>query len=327
MEKINPRKLIQESRRSVREFMQDSLADLVEDYVSDLINKKSNAKMSGVDNYEKELIQAIVVVADEAIKMAKKEAPKSKDVKMVDAIDRHYKFADFSDLPKSVQKLISKRSKDIVGKQIKDLETVLLGQLKKSQAEGGDPDEIEADLLSTADDFIGGASVAGGADLIATSVISQARSAYFFQPDTLEEIEAFEFNNDVPVTDICIELSNGGSGRIFAKDDPEIENYQPPLHFNAILEGTLIKTIHGEIPIEKLDIGDIVLTHNDNYKRVYNFMSKFEDKEYFEIELENGKKISITGEHPVLTKNRSWVRADQLNMSDDIVCFEDIHDD
>lgn len=125
------RKLIQESRSAVRELMQSGLADLIDSFVSDLMKNKSKAKIKKADDYEKEVIDAITVVADEAIKMAKKEVPKSKDVKLTDIVKDEIKFADFSNLPKSVQKLISERSKAIVGKQIKDLEVLMLGQLKK----------------------------------------------------------------------------------------------------------------------------------------------------------------------------------------------------
>ena len=53
-----------------------------------------------------------------------------------------------------------------------------------------------------------------------------------------------------------------------------------------------------------------------------NFLTK-SFKEYFEIELECGKKINITGEHPVLT-GRSWIRVDELLITDEIVCVEDV---
>jgi intein/homing endonuclease len=58
-------------------------------------------------------------------------------------------------------------------------------------------------------------------------------------------------------------------------------------------------------------------------------MSKFEDKEYFELELENGKKLKLTGEHPVYVKRDNklaWVRADELLISDDVICQEDVFD-
>jgi SPP1 gp7 family putative phage head morphogenesis protein len=135
-------------------------------------------------------------------------------------------------------------------------------------------------------------------------------------------IEAFLFSAimDDVTSDICRDLD----GKVIYKDDPNLGQYVPPVHFNAVVEGTRIKTSEGEKKIELVVKGDRVLTHENNFMEVYDTMSKFEDKEYLEIELDDGKTINITAEHPVFTV-RGWIPAGELNMNDDIVTEEDIH--
>ena len=117
--------------------------------------------------------------------------------------------------------------------------------------------------------------------------------------------------------DSTSEICDGLHGRIFKAGEQPV----PPLHFNALVEGSQILTKNGLIPIENIRVGDEVLTHKGRYCKVYDTMSKFEDKEYFTIDTDNGLSLKITGEHPVLT-TRGWVRADELRMLDDIVCLE-----
>lgn len=147
-----------------------------------------------------------------------------------------------------------------------------------------------------------------------TEVMNKGRIAFFEESKVISGYQYSAILDD-RTTEIC----RGLHGKTFLKGDQPI----PPMHFNAIVEGSLIKTKHGFTSIEEVKAGDYVLTHLGNYKRVYDTMSKFEDKEYFEIELENERVIKITGEHPVLTQ-RGWIRTDSLLMADDIMCLEDI---
>lgn len=42
------------------------------------------------------------------------------------------------------------------------------------------------------------------------------------------------------------------------------------------------------------------------------------DKQWMEIELEDGSKIKMTEDHEVHTKNRGWIKASELSENDDI---------
>jgi SPP1 gp7 family putative phage head morphogenesis protein len=147
-----------------------------------------------------------------------------------------------------------------------------------------------------------------------TEVMNKGRVAFFEQSNVVDGYQYSAILDD-RTTPIC----QGLHGKRFKKGDQPI----PPMHFNALLEGTLIETRKGKLPIENIEIGDIVLTHKGNWCEVYDTMNKFEDKEYFCIELENGKEINITGEHPVFT-DKGWIRADELLFTDNIICLENV---
>ena len=179
--------------------------------------------------------------------------------------------------------------------------------------------EVETFLENEGLSWLDGTAVELGSSLTAASVINDARNAFFIDDDTLEQVDAFEFVNPDPKSEICISLT----GTIFAKDDPDMFKYTPPLHWNAVLSEALVTTYEGKKKIKNIKIYDLVLTHKNRYMPVTEVMSKFEDKEYFEIKTNDGKILNITGEHPILT-NRGWIPTDQLVLGDDIITIEDI---
>ena len=132
-----------------------------------------------------------------------------------------------------------------------------------------------------------------------------------------EKIYAMQYSAilDDRTTDHCLSLD----GRIVKPGSSEYYDYSPPQHFNALVEGSMITTKEGEKKIEDIKIGDEVLTHKNRYCKVYDVMDKFEYKDYFELELEDGKILKITGEHPVFTE-RGWVRVDELKEDDLVFC-------
>lgn len=79
--------------------------------------------------------------------------------------------------------------------------------------------------------------------------------------------------------------------------------------------------------ISEVNIGDEVWTYNtDKNKKeikevdyVYKNLSVNDDM--YEIELENGDIINITGNHKVLLTTNIWKRVDNLNIDDDILDF------
>lgn len=85
--------------------------------------------------------------------------------------------------------------------------------------------------------------------------------------------------------------------------------------------GTMINTPNGVIPIEDIQENDIVL--GDNYsdvrsQKVEQLFERDYDGELIELELEDGKVLSLTPEHEVYTTNRGWVYAKDLTETDDV---------
>jgi hypothetical protein len=79
--------------------------------------------------------------------------------------------------------------------------------------------------------------------------------------------------------------------------------------------------------IQYINQGDLVMTINEKTKEldnkeveyVYHNMSK--GQQMYEIELENGQILKITGNHKVMTNN-GWKRADKLTEYDDLLYID-----
>lgn len=78
--------------------------------------------------------------------------------------------------------------------------------------------------------------------------------------------------------------------------------------------GTLVDTINGQTPIEDIQEGDFVLTHDGSYQRVSERMARNEDYGVIRLKITGSPVgISATSEHPVLIKqgrnNKSLTKA------------------
>jgi len=72
-------------------------------------------------------------------------------------------------------------------------------------------------------------------------------------------------------------------------------------------KGTLITTDKGLVPIERIKVGDLVLTDKGRFKPVIQL-----HKNFYKGKLHQIGESWLTGNHPVLT-SRGWVRAANLN--------------
>ena len=128
-------------------------------------------------------------------------------------------------------------------------------------------------------------------------------------------VEAFLFSAiiDSQTTEIC-EAQNG---KVIYKDDPELANYTPPLHFNALTGDTKISCLNGDKPISEIKKGDWVRTHTGKFRKVYDTMKEHRDEEIYIIELDNGQRLKVTGDHPIMT-NRGWQNASDVLVTDEL---------
>lgn len=247
------RKQIKEASDQLRELMEDHLSGIAENLVNQVMasarqlipSRKLEAIKDlspvGIQAYKSELLDALAMMANDAIEGARKEVPKAKNVKLSDADP--VQLGELERLPLKLQKRIKTRLDLLVGKQIGDLQKTIEFAYAEAENETDSDEVVENDIRDSALGWLDGPAMETGAALNASSVINDARNAFFFDDQVLEELDAFEFVNGDPVTPVCQDLA----GTIFSKDDPEADRYFPPLHWNCkssiqpILKGNLGK--------------------------------------------------------------------------------------
>ena len=90
---------------------------------------------------------------------------------------------------------------------------------------------------------------------------------------------------------------------------------------------TRITTKKGKVKIKDITIDDIVLTYNEETKiyewnRLVKIHKNIPAEKSYDIILESGDKITITGNHKVLIKDIGWKRVDELQEGDDIISYD-----
>lgn len=259
MAKLTPRMEIKEAGKILTDLFTEELSKIGDEMVKQAMSawrdgKKSlgELKWPGEMEYRARVRDTLTLLASQSILKARSEVPKAKNVKLFDENESILFAATsliFDKLPKDVRDFITKQCDLLVGTQLGDLERNLKFQYLDSFGTTDSELLFEEDMTEVCVDYIDGNSVRNGANLLASKTVNEARQAFFFDDETLEEIDAFEFVNGDPVTDICNDLA----GKVFAKDDPNMWRYTPPLHWNCksyivpILKGKL-----GRREIEKL---------------------------------------------------------------------------
>lgn len=253
MAKKTPRNQIREGKKLLEELMLSHLSAIADGMISTVmgrarrltpsqrLNAIKDLKPQGVLAYRAELLDAMAALSYDALEAARTEVPKAKKVQLTET--------QFEKLPPALQKKLKSRLDLLVGKQLGDLQKVIEFAYAQNEDTTDSDDQIEADLKDSAVGWLDGTALQSGAEITAATVVADARDAFFFDSDVLEEIAAFEFVNGDPVSDICKDLA----GTVFAKDDPDMFRYTPPLHWNCksyirpILAGKM-----GNRTIEKL---------------------------------------------------------------------------
>lgn len=90
---------------------------------------------------------------------------------------------------------------------------------------------------------------------------------------------------------------------------------------------TLVTMADGsQLPISEINVGDNILSYdfdkNDYAPKEVTHCCNFDlDKDWIELEFDNGTKIKCTQDHKFFTKNRGWIDAKELNESDIFITF------
>lgn len=271
-------KLMREAQKGLKEIMQVQLAVIADNMISQVMaaarklptSKRLDAlhgiTPKGIQEYRSLLLDGIVLIAEDGIESARKEVPKAKKVKLA-RIDRF--------TPKLRDKMKT-RTELLIGKQIGDLQKVIEFAYATNEDTTDSDDTVEQDLRDSALGWLDGTALEAGASITASTVINDARDAFFFDPEVLEEIEAFQFVNGDPVTDICQDLE----GTIFAKDDPDMFRYTPPLHWNC--KSYIIPIVNGNLKgreIEKLEPSTKELKEQIQFHDVFSIVKDGKESE------------------------------------------------
>ena len=175
-------------------------------------------------------------------------------------------------------------------------------------------------------------------DIRPSRVIVDPSAASFIEALTRCGFKVEKADNDV-VSGIRLTASLLKSGKIKicrGCDDALREFYQyrwdekaaedRPLKTNdhCLTGDTLVDTVDGAIPISKLvgKTGNVYCTDGETVQigHFHNVRMTQENAEIYEINLNNGKTIKATADHPVLTK-RGWVAVKDLRSNDVIACI------
>lgn len=179
----------------------------------------NDVSVSGKRAYYDELKSTLAEIALDSIEEARNEVPKAKKVKL----------AEFKKLPIGLQKRISSQLRLITTNTVADLEKAVFFQFGDSVVSTDSAATITMDLESKVENFVKGSSVSTAGGNAGSRIVNEARNAFFFDDEVLEEIESFTFINGDPTAPICQDLA----GQTFSKGDVEARRLFPPLHHNC----------------------------------------------------------------------------------------------
>jgi hypothetical protein len=90
----------------------------------------------------------------------------------------------------------------------------------------------------------------------------------------------------------------------------------------CLIKGQKVFTQRGEIPVEEIVIGDMVMSYNEIVKekewKIVENISNTQKEDLIEIITEKGNKLTLTNNHLVFTQ-RGWVKAGELSIEDELL--------
>lgn len=243
---------ITEAQKALRAVMTQNLSKIAENMIGQIMSKVGRLTPStqldaikdispvGVAEYRTALLDALAVIASDALDKARKEVPAKKNLKLAGEEDS-IQLGEFERLPAALRKKVTAQSRLLVDTQIADIEKAVYFQFTSSVDSTDSLLVLQDDLYGVAEDYIDGATVYAGANATAANMVNSARNAFFLDDEVTAELDAFVFTNGDPVSPICKDLDK----TVFSADDPNLNRYWPPLHWNCksyilpILKGNL----------------------------------------------------------------------------------------
>ena len=140
--------------------------------------------------------------------------------------------------------------------------------------------------------------------------------------DGIRDVATHLNAGDILFNDCCKDcISEFG---LYRWDEKAAEDRPLKTNDHCLTGDTLVDTVDGAIPISKLvgKTGNVYCTDGETVQigHFHNVRMTQENAEIYEINLNNGKTIKATADHPVLTK-RGWVAVKDLRSNDVIACI------
>lgn len=129
--------------------------------------------------------------------------------------------------------------------------------------------------------------------------------------EIIADYAGIPFPSPIPIVISCDETQGG---------DPSYKMVKPiDIWWGCFAKNTKIYKADGSmVAIDNLQIGDSIMTWQNGDQRIVDIISGFESQ-LVRIELINGQTISVTEDHPMLSK-RGTIRARELSAAD-ILCY------
>lgn len=219
------------NKAALKTLMQDQL-DVLYNNLKDALRKKYKSlsgsdkilaakglQTPGLNAYKAVLRENLATVADSSLAESRKKVPSKKNVKL----------AGYDALPPPIRKLVDAQSTLIAETQAADIEKQVFFSFTSNAASSDDIDAILFEVDGAVENGISGMNVEAAAGNAVAHVTQQAAMSFYGDPEVLDEIESFTFENEDPVSEICQALA----GTTFAVGDPDMDRYTPPLHHNC----------------------------------------------------------------------------------------------
>jgi len=246
-----PRTIIVDKKPELKDLMQKhmkAIGTALKDQImagynnlpeSQRFNAIKNLTPTGVATYKAELLNALAEISFISMNGAREEVGL-----------KHIKLSEFDELPPTVKKRIKALAELLSGSQsddlVKHLSFVYLSNVDSIQGAAAMNKLLdEAVTILTL-----GPTTTVGSGNITAQVVNETRAAIFLDPEVDSEIESYTFKNPDPITPICQSLV----GVVFAKNDPDLNQYRPPLHHNC--KSYLSVNLKGGRPKEVTDKAD-----------------------------------------------------------------------
>jgi hypothetical protein len=159
----------------------------------------------------------------------------------------------------------------------------------------------------------------------ATLKINWKREFEFFTNKTISISDGKTFSDDSDIVIVNYDILKNFHDPKNPKESKILNNFDLIIADECFTYETMVMTDIGEIKIgdiveNSLDVNVLTYNHQTKkteYKKIFRWLKKNKDTIY-QIKLQNGVFIECTGNHKFYTKNKGYVRADELTTNDDL---------